>query len=52
MTCYQRPTLTVFVDILVPQSMLGPLTTPGTATRSSTVKKKGSFLSRTPLTPR
>lgn len=31
----------------VPESMLGPLTS-----GSKTVKKKGSFLSRTPLTPR
>ncbi|XP_032222400.1 rac GTPase-activating protein 1 isoform X2 [Nematostella vectensis] len=33
----------------VPQSMLGPLPTPG---RTQSVKKKGSFLSRTPITPR
>ncbi|KAK3731508.1 hypothetical protein QZH41_008539 [Actinostola sp. cb2023] len=34
----------------IPQSMLGPISTPNTATRP--VKKKGSILSRTPLTPR
>ncbi|KAL9966808.1 hypothetical protein ACROYT_G024930 [Oculina patagonica] len=32
----------------VPESMLGPLT----ASNAKSVKKKGSFLSRTPLTPR
>lgn len=32
----------------VPESMLGPLT----ASNTKSVKKKGSFLSRTPLTPR